>query len=74
MPPYKANSQTVSDVSGMFKFVGGLDNAIQEMQGYIDNVVRKSGKPFEYAPPRTSLTHMDIYRRTVGIDDGTSCI
>ncbi|CAK8681281.1 unnamed protein product [Clavelina lepadiformis] len=45
---------------------GGLDNAIQEMQGYIDNVVRKSGKPFEYAPPRTPLTHMDIYRRTAG--------
>lgn len=42
---------------------GGLDFAMQEMQGYIDNIRKITGE-FEYAPPRTLLTHCDLYRKT----------
>ena len=43
---------------------GGLDSAMVEMNGYIDNVIKKVGK-FEYASPRTPLTHMDIFQRNL---------
>lgn len=41
---------------------GGLEEAMQEMQVYIENVKKMTGE-FEYAPPRTLLTHIDLYRK-----------
>ncbi|XP_039258712.2 uncharacterized protein LOC120335289 isoform X2 [Styela clava] len=43
---------------------GGLDGAMQEMQGYIENIKKITGE-FEFAPPRTLLTHCDLYRKTM---------
>nr|XP_009859278.2 protein kinase C-binding protein 1-like [Ciona intestinalis] len=42
---------------------GGLDSAMLEAQHYIDNVIKKTGS-FEYAPLRTPLTHVDLYRKS----------
>lgn len=42
---------------------GPLDGATQEMQVYIENVRKVTGE-FEYAPPRTLLTHIDLYGKS----------
>ena len=43
---------------------------MQEAQVYINNVIKKTGD-FEYAPPRTPLTHLDLCRKPTSGETNT---